>query len=199
MQFYDVVAGGHRTALTGTQIAGLFQAGQLTRKDPCKEAEQADWRTIDELFPQLKNGPAPRSLYQPAELHSPRSRVAALTAVIAILVISAGSLAGYFVWRSGARASGNAITPAAAANPAAPVSYTIENPYFGSQKIRAEQERMNAARRAREQAQLAKLAQERADAEKRERETQKAVVRTPLDQPSRSASVSPAPSRKARK
>jgi len=202
VQFYDVVAGGHRTALTGTQIAGLFQAGQLTRNDPCKEAEQTQWRTIDEVFPLIKNGPPPRSLYQPTELHSPRPRIVALTAVISILVISAGSLAGYFVWKSGARGAGNAITPEAAANPPAPVSYTIENPYFASQKARAEQERLNAARRAREQAQAAKLAQERADAEKRERDLQKTAAlteRLPLNQPSRSASVSPAPSRKARK
>jgi hypothetical protein len=125
-----------------------------------------------------------------------------LTAVISILVVSAGSLAGYFVWRSGARGAGEAITPAAAANPPAPVGYTIENPYFGSQKARAEQERLNAARRAREQAQAARLAQERADAETKERELQKAPARTervPLDQPSRSAPVSPTPSRKARK
>lgn len=196
VQFYDVVADGHRTALTRTQIAGLFQAGQLTRNDPCKEAEQAEWRTIDELFPLLKNGPPPRSLYQPAELHSPRPRVVALTAAISIFVISAGLLAGYFVWRSGTHGRESAITAKAAANPPAPVRYTIENPYFPSQKARAEQERLNAARRAREEAQAARLAQERADAERREREPQKAI---PLDQPSRPASVSPAPSRKARK
>jgi hypothetical protein len=202
VQFYDVVAGGHRTALTRTQIAGLFQAGQLTRNDPCKEAEQTQWRTIDEVFPLLKNEPAPRSLYQPTELHSPRSRVAALTAVISILVISAGSLAGYFVWRSGARGAQNAITVAAAANPPAPVSYTIENPYFPSQKARAEQERLNAARRVREQAQAARLAQERADAERKERDLQKAAGKTeriPPDQPSHSTPVPSAASRKVRK
>jgi hypothetical protein len=201
VQFYDVVAGGHRTALTGTQIAGLFQAGQLTGNAPCKEAEQTQWRTIGELFPLLKCGPLPRSLYQATELHSPRSRIVALTAVISILVISAGSLAGYFVWRSGSHGAGNGITPAAAANPPAPVRYTIENPYLASQKARAEQERLNAARRAREQAQLAKLAQERADAEKRERELQEAAgktARTPPDQRSRSTPV-PAASRKPRK
>ena len=192
VQFYDVVAGGHRTALTRTQIAGLFQAGQLTRNHPCKEAEQAEWRTIEELFPLLKSGPPPRSLYQPTQLHNPRPQVLALTAVISILVISAGSLAGYFVWRSGgARGSGSAITAAAATNPPAAVSYTIENPYLASQKARAEQERLNAARRAREQAQLAKLAQERADAEKRERELQEAAAKA--------ARTPPAAPRKARK
>jgi hypothetical protein len=125
-----------------------------------------------------------------------------LTAVLSIFVISAGSLAGYFVWRSGTPGSQNAITAKAAANPPAPVRYTIENPYFPSQKTRAEQERLNAARRAREQAAAAKLAQEHAEAEKREGELQKAAGKTervPPDQPSRSTPVSPAPSRKARK
>jgi hypothetical protein len=200
VQFYDVVAGGHRTALTRTQIAGLFQAGQLTRKDPCKEAEQADWRTIDEVFPLLKNGPAPRSLYQPTDLHSPQPRLIALTAGISIFVISAGLLAGYFVWRSSAPGGGNAITAAAAANPQPPVSYTIENPYFRSQQERATQERMKTAQKAREQA--VRLAQDRAAAEKKERGLQKVPVqpeRIPLDQPSRPAPVSPGPSRKPHK
>jgi hypothetical protein len=192
------MAGGHRTALTGTQIAGLFQAGQLTRNDPCKEAEQAEWRTIDELFPLLQHGTMARSLYQPTELHSSRGRILAWAIAISILVISAGSLAGYFAWRG----SNNSITAKAAANPPAPVSYTIENPYFLSQKARAEQERQKTAQRAREQTQAAKLAQDRADAEKRERDLQTAAVRTehtPPDQRSRSAPVSPGASRKARK
>ena len=196
------MAGGHRTALTGTQIAGLFQAGQLTRNDPCKEAEQAEWRTIDELFPLLQHGPTARSLYQPTELHSSRGRILAWATAISILVISAGSLAGYFAWRSGAHGSKNSITAKAAANPPAPVSYTIENPYFLSQKARADQERLKAAQRAREQTQAAKLAQDRADAEKRERDLQTAAGRTeriPPDQRSRSAPVSPTASRKARK
>ena len=174
MQFYDVLAGGNRTALTRTQIAGLFQAGQLACNDPCKEAERAEWRTIDELFPLLKHGTTARSLYQPTELHSSRGRTIALATAISILVISA-SLAGYFALRSGASGPKNAITAKAAANPPAPVSYTIENPYFLSQKARAEQERLNAAQRAREQTQAARLAQDRADAERRERELQTAA------------------------
>jgi hypothetical protein len=202
VQFYDVLAGGNRTALTRPQIAGLFQAGQLGCNDPCKEAERAEWRTIDELFPLLKHGTTVRSLYQPAELHNPRSRILGWATAISIFVISAGSLAGYFAWRNGAHESNNSITAQAAANPPAPVSYTIENPYFASQKARADQERLKAAQRAREQAQAAKLAQDRADAEKRERDLQTPAgktERTPPDQRSRSAPVSPGASRKARK
>lgn len=201
MQFYDVLAGGNRTALTRPQIAGLFQAGQLACTDPCKEAGRAEWRTIDQLFPLLKHGATPRSLYQPTELHNSRPRTIALAAAISILVISAASLLGYFAFRGGASGSKNAITAAAATNPPAP-GYTIENPYFLSQKARAEQERVNAARRAREQTQATKLAQERADAERRERELQDAAGRTERirpDQRSRSAPASPSASRKARK
>ena len=178
MQFYDVVAGGNRTALTKPQIAGLFQAGQLACNDPCKEVERAEWRTIDELFPLLKHGTTARSLYQPTELHSSRARTSALAAAISILVISAASLVGYFALRGGAGVSNNTITPKAAANPPAPVGYTIENPYFLSQKARAEQERLTAAQRAREQTQAARLAQDRAEAERRERELQKAAGKT---------------------
>jgi hypothetical protein len=198
VQFYDVVAGGHRTALTRIQIAGLFQAGQLAGHEPCKEAEQTQWRTIGELFPLLKCGPSPRSLYQPTELYSPRSRVVALTAAISIFVILAGSLAGYFVWRSGIQGSGSAIRPTDATNPHPPVTYTIENPYFHSRQERATQERLKAAKREREQA--ARLAQDRAAAEKKEREPQKAAGPTALpDQRARPAPASPTPIRKARK
>lgn len=187
MQFYDVLSGGHRTALTKPQIDGLFHAGQLGRNDPCKEAEQAEWRTIDELFPLLKYGPSSLSLYQPAQLHSSRARVVAWTAAISILVIAAGGLAGYFVLRGGGQGSGKAITAASATNPRPSVTYTIENPYFRSQQERAAQERLRAAQNAREQLQVARLAQDRAAAEKKERETQKAAGRTeriPLDQSS---------------
>jgi hypothetical protein len=202
VQFYDVLAGGNRTALTRPQIAGLFQAGQLGCNDPCKEAEQAEWRTVVELFPLLQHGTMARSLYQPADLHSPRGRILAWATAISILVISAGSLAGYFAWRSGAHGSNNSITAKSAANPPAPVSYTIENPYFLSPKARAEQERLQAAQKARERAQAARLAQDRADAEKRERDLQTAAGKTARispDQRTRSATVSPVASRKPRK
>jgi hypothetical protein len=200
VQFYDVVASGHRTALTRPQIAGLFQAGQLACNDPCKEAEQAEWRTIDELFPLLKNGTTARSLYQPTELHSPRARTVALAAAISILVISAASLVGYFALRGGASGSRNAITAKAAANPPAPVSYTIENPYFLSPKARAaEQERLNAAQRAREQTQVARLAQDRADAERRERELQDAAGKTERIPPDQRSRATRSASRKARR
>jgi hypothetical protein len=178
VQFYDVVAGGNRTALTQRQIAGLYQAGQLAGNDPCKETERAEWRTVDDLFPLLKSGTTAGSLYQPAELHSSRARTVSLAVAISLLVISAASLVGYFAFRGGANASRNPITAKEAANPPAPASYTIENPYFISQKARVEQERLNAVQRAREQTQRARLTQERADAERRERELQKAAGKT---------------------
>ena len=191
MQFYDVLAGDHPTALTGTQIARLFHAGKLARNAPCKEAERAEWRTIEELFPLLKRGTPPRSLYQPTELHSPRSRVLALTAAISIFVISASLLTGYFVLRGEPSESRKGITAAATVNPRPPVTYTIENPYFPSQEERAAQERLKAARKAREQVEAARLAQDRAAAEKRQRELQKAAGKTER--------IPPRPSRKARK
>jgi hypothetical protein len=192
VQIYDVMAGGHRTALTRSQIAGLFQAGQLACTDPCKEAERAEWRTIDELFPLLKHGITARSLYQPTELHNPRGRTVALVSVISILVLFATLLVGYFAFRGGAGGSKNAISAKEAANPPAPDSYTIENPYFLSQRARAaEQERLKAAQRAREQTQAAKLAQEGADA-KKERELQTAAG----DAKSPSKKGSPAAKRK---
>ena len=196
------MAGGHGTALTRTQIAGLFQAGQLTGNDLCKEAEQTEWRTIDALFPLLKDGTLGRSLYQPTDLHSPRPRVVALTAAISIFVIAAGSLAGYFALRSGPQGSRNAITAADATNPRPPAAYAIENPYFRSQEELAAQERLKAAQRANEQIQAARLAQERADTERKERELQKAsarIERIPPGQIPRTAPVSPAAPRKPRK
>ena len=202
VQFYDVRVGGHRTALTRPQITGLFEAGQLGGNDLCKEVERAEWRTIDELFPLLKQGTTSRSLYQPVELHNSRVHVIRLTVGISIFVISTALVVGYFAFRNGPSGSGNGITAKAAANPAVPVSYTIENPYLVSPKARAEQERLKAARRAREQAEAARLAQERADAEKRERELQTAANKTeraPTQQRPRVAPVSPGASQKPRK
>ena len=189
VQFYDVLTGGYATALTKTQIASLFHARQLACNDPCKEAERTEWRTVDEMFPLLKfETSAARSLYRPTELHSSRGRVLLWATILSILVISAGSVIGYFVLRGGVPVAKNAITAKSAANPPAPVSYTIENPYFVSQKARAEQERLSAAaQRARAQTQAARLAQDRVAAERSERELQRAAARTewiPLDQPS---------------
>jgi len=184
--FYDVVTGGGRKSLTKTEIADLFQIGQLVLNDPCKQVEQQEWRTIDDLFPFLKYETTARSLYQPAELHNPHRGTLVWSAAICTLVILVASLAGYFAFGGGTRASKNAIV---ATNPRPPVAYAIENPSFHSQREmeRATQERMRAAQRAREQAQAARLAQERAEAEKRELEMQKAAGRTqlvPLDQSS---------------
>jgi len=184
--FYDVVTGGARKSLTKTQIADLFQIGQLVLNDPCKQVEQQEWRTIDDLFPFLKYETTARSLYQPAELHSPYRGTLAWSAGICTLVILVASAAGYFALRGGTQASRNAI---GATNPRPPVAYAIENPSFRSQREmeRAKQERLRAAQRAREQAQAARLAQDRTEAEKRELELQKPAGRTqriPLDEAS---------------
>lgn len=184
--FYDVVTGGARKSLTKTQIADLFQIGQLVLNDPCKQVEQQEWRTIDDLFPFLKYETTARSLYQPADLHNPHRGSLVWSAGICTLVILVASVAGYFALRGGTHASKNAI---AATNPRPPVAYAIENPSFRSQREleRATQERLRAAQRAREQTQAARLAQDRAEAEKRELELQKAAGRTqriPLDQSS---------------
>jgi hypothetical protein len=183
---YDVLTGGARKSLTKTQISDLFQIGQLVLNDPCKQVEQQEWRTIDDLFPFLKYEATARSLYQPADLHNPHRATLAWSAAICILVILVASLAGYFAFRGGTTASTNAID---ATNPRPPVAYAIENPYFHSprERERATQERLRAAQRAREQTQAARLAQERAEAEKKELELQKAAGRTqlvPLDQSS---------------
>lgn len=183
VQLYDVVAGGNRTSLTKTQIVDLFQAGQLDPNDPCKPVQAKGWRTIDAL---LNSDTSTKSLYQPTELYRPRAHVIALAAGISIFVISAGLLVGYFALRNGTNESGNAVNATAATNPRPPVTYTIENPYIRSRQDRAAQERLEAARKVREQAaQSARLAQDRAGAELRERELLKAAGRTeriPLDQ-----------------
>ncbi len=195
------MAGGYRTRLTKAQITGLLQAGQLTRQDSCKPVEAKQWRTIDDLLLSLET--PPRSLYHPTELHSPRSRVVALAVAASVLIIAAGSLAGYFIFRE-TPGPGNGVVAKAAVNPPVPVSYTMENPYLSSPKrIRAEQERLEAAQKAREQAQLAKIAQERAEAEQKEHELQKTAARTarvplaqkPLGAKPRSAKATPATAR----
>lgn len=199
MQFYDVVAGGNRASLTKTQIADLFRAGQLDHNDSCKQAGEEEWRTIDEVFPLLKYDTSTRSLYQTTQLHGAQGRVLPLVAVISILVISAGSLLGYFALRGGPRGSKNTITATAAANPQPPVTYTIENPYFRSQQDKAAQERLEAARKAREQTQAARLAQDRAEAERRERELQEAKGKLTKAAASASPSKKGAPAAKPTK
>ena len=195
--FYDVVTGGARKSLTKTQIADLFQIGHLVLNDPCKQVEQQEWRTIDDLFPFLKYETTARSLYQPADLHNPHRGKLVWSASVLVLLVA--SLAGYFAFRGETQASKNVAT---ANNPRSPFGYAIENPSFYSQRERerATQERLKAAQRAREQAQAARLAQDRADAEKRERELQTASARTiPPQQRSHAAPVSPSASRKPRK
>src|SRR5438270_5684674 len=54
VQLFEILQAGFHTPLTEAQIAELFQAGRLNRHTRCKPANQAHWRTIDELFPLLK-------------------------------------------------------------------------------------------------------------------------------------------------
>jgi hypothetical protein len=174
VDLYDVVAGRYRARLSKAQITGLLQAGQLTPNDSCKPLEAKQWRTINDLL----SHETPRSLYQPTDLHSPRTRVVGLTVAASVLIVAAGLLTGYFVFRE-TPGPKNTVLAKDAVNPPMPVSYTVENPYLSSpKKARLEQERQEAARKAREQAQLARIAQDRAEAEQKERELHKPAVKT---------------------
>ena len=112
MNLYNVLAAGHHTPLTKTQIAGLFHAGLFDYDQPCKQVEEKEWRTIDELFPLLRYEIPQQSLYQPSDVHGSLARHPVLAILISILVISVVSLGGYFALRGGTRASRNSITGA---------------------------------------------------------------------------------------
>ncbi len=132
MNLYNILADGYHTPLTKTQIAGLFHGGLLGQNQPCKQVEEKEWRTIDELFPLLRYETPQRSLYQPTDVHGSPVRYPALAILISILVISVVSLAGYFALRGGMHGSRNPITAPTgfrvlvrtkvATNPRAPVA-----------------------------------------------------------------------------
>jgi hypothetical protein len=54
VQLFETLQDGYHTPLTTTQIAGLFQAGCLSRNAGSDLAENTDEQTIDELLPLLK-------------------------------------------------------------------------------------------------------------------------------------------------
>jgi hypothetical protein len=191
---YEIWADGYHTPLTETQIAKLFQAGRLGRNHRCKQVEKKQWRTIDELFPLLKYDSSGLHFSQSAQPHSSRTLDHTLAAVIALFVISAGSLALYFSLRSETRGSRDAVILEAAARPSrrvelnpaesnASANTTTSAPLTqsdtSSQQARLAQERLSAQRQ-REEAQTLKLAQDRAEAARRELAQQKAAGRNEL-------------------
>ena len=122
MDFYNISADGYSKPLTKMQIAGLFHAGLFGTDQLCKQVDEKEWRTIDEMFPLLRYEIPKRSLYQPADVHGSEARHPALAILISILVISAVSLGGYFAFRVGIEWSENAK---AVTDPSAPVANTI--------------------------------------------------------------------------
>lgn len=199
MTLYDILADGYHTPLTDTQIAKLFQAGRIGRNQPCKQVEKKEWRTIDELFPLLKYDASGQFLSQSAQPHSSPTLDRALTVVVAVFVIAAGSLAFYFYLRSETRGPGDPVILEATARPSTRVDTNpaennaptntikpaqLTQSDISSQQARLAQERLNEQRQ-REQLQAVKLAQDRADATQRELAQQKAAGRNevvPLDQ-----------------
>ena len=144
VDLYNILADGYPNPLTKAQIAGRFHAGLFGTNQLCKQLDENEWRTIDELFPLLRYETPKRSLYQPTDVHGSEARNPALAILISILVISAVSLAGYFALRGGTQGSRNSTTaptgfrvlvrakattnpPAPVAVSSAPVANTIAN------------------------------------------------------------------------
>ncbi len=66
MDLYEVMAEGCHKLLNSQEIAVLYHAGELTRHDPCKPLGKTLWRTIDELFPLLKDDEGDSDLFASA-------------------------------------------------------------------------------------------------------------------------------------
>ena len=91
MDLYDVSSEGCHTPLTSEQIAGLFHAGSLNRDKPCRRVGARSWRTLDEVFPLLKDDGEAYS-DPPEERESPsRSVISPLACALIVLLL--GSIA----------------------------------------------------------------------------------------------------------
>ena len=49
-------SGGQEGSYTEAQIAQIFADGRIDRNTPCKPAERADWKSVDDCLPMLKYG-----------------------------------------------------------------------------------------------------------------------------------------------
>jgi hypothetical protein len=85
MDLYDVKTRGLHSPLNSREIGRLFRSGQLDGRQACKPRGEAQWRTVDELFPVLKyEAAAPPLRYQP-----PRQRRSKLPLVSACALLLA--------------------------------------------------------------------------------------------------------------
>jgi hypothetical protein len=86
MDLYDLKMRGFHSPLNSREIGRLFRSGQLHGKEACKPKGEAQWRTVDELFPILKYEAAapPLRFNQPAQT---RSRVPLITACALLLAL----------------------------------------------------------------------------------------------------------------
>jgi len=87
MDLYDIKARGLHSPLNSREIGRLFRSGHLDGRQPCKPRGEAQWRTIDELFPILKYEAAapPLRFHPPGQ---PRSRLPLICACALLLVLS---------------------------------------------------------------------------------------------------------------
>lgn len=93
MDLYDVKARGLHSPLNSREIGRLFRSGDLDGRQVCKPRGEAQWRTVDELFPLLKyEAAAPPLRFNPPG--QPRSKLP-LISVCALLLALFGTVMFY--------------------------------------------------------------------------------------------------------
>jgi hypothetical protein len=87
MDLYDVKARGFHSPLNSREIGRLFRSGELDGRQACKPRGEAQWRTVDELFPILKyEAAAPPLRYQPPRQRRSRLPLVSVCALLLALV-----------------------------------------------------------------------------------------------------------------
>jgi len=106
MKFYSLkFSGGEEGPYEEVQIAQMFADGRVNRNTPCKPANGADWKSIDDYLPMLKCGtqlPPPSQVVTPPPATPPPLLLAQRVSVVDLDIPFGSVLKIMFKWAAAA-------------------------------------------------------------------------------------------------